>query len=94
MPDTTPFIWHENGWVPFWGDVGMPMYDIVKWLALGAGLAGGADAILIPEIPYTIDRLAESILEEGQQAPILVRKDEGRLVLVEGLHRVRQLFRL
>lgn len=35
----------------------------VGWLALGAGLAGGADAILIPEIPYTIERLAESILE-------------------------------
>ncbi len=35
----------------------------VGWLALGAGLAGGADAILIPEIPYTIDKLAESILE-------------------------------
>jgi phosphofructokinase-like protein len=35
----------------------------VGWLALGAGLAGGADAILLPEIPYTIDRLAESILE-------------------------------
>ncbi len=34
----------------------------VGWLALGAGLAGGADAILIPEIPYTIDNLAESIL--------------------------------
>ncbi|MEN8203681.1 MAG: ATP-dependent 6-phosphofructokinase [Bacteroidota bacterium] len=35
----------------------------VGWLALGAGLAGGADAILLPEIPYTIDTLAESILE-------------------------------
>jgi phosphofructokinase-like protein len=35
----------------------------VGWLALGAGLAGGADAILIPEIPYTIEKLAESILE-------------------------------
>lgn len=35
----------------------------VGWLALGAGLAGGADAILLPEIPYTIDKLAESILE-------------------------------
>ena len=23
------------------------------WLALGAGIAGGADVILIPEIPYT-----------------------------------------
>ncbi len=35
----------------------------VGWLALGAGIAGGADAILLPEIPYTIDNLAESILE-------------------------------
>ncbi len=35
----------------------------VGWLALGAGLAGGADAILLPEIPYTIEKLAESILE-------------------------------
>ena len=34
----------------------------VGWLALGAGLAGGADAILIPEIPYSINKLAESIL--------------------------------
>jgi len=35
----------------------------VGWLALGAGLAGGADAIILPEIPYTIENLAESILE-------------------------------
>ncbi|MEM6280970.1 MAG: ATP-dependent 6-phosphofructokinase [Chloroflexota bacterium] len=33
------------------------------WLTLGAGLAGGADVILIPEIPYSIDRVAESILD-------------------------------
>jgi 6-phosphofructokinase 1 len=31
------------------------------WLALGAGLAGGADVILIPEIPYDIKVVAESI---------------------------------
>jgi sulfiredoxin len=35
-----------------------------------------------------VEVLAASILEEGQRAPILVRKDEGRLVLVEGLHRL------
>jgi 6-phosphofructokinase 1 len=29
------------------------------WLALGAGLAGGADVILIPEIPYDIQAIAE-----------------------------------
>ncbi|MCL1922384.1 MAG: ATP-dependent 6-phosphofructokinase [Propionibacteriaceae bacterium] len=31
------------------------------WLALGAGIAGGADIILIPEIPYTIDSVTETI---------------------------------
>jgi 6-phosphofructokinase len=32
------------------------------WLALGAGIAGGADVILIPEIPYDVDKVAEAIL--------------------------------
>jgi ATP-dependent phosphofructokinase / diphosphate-dependent phosphofructokinase len=31
------------------------------WLALGAGIAGGADVILIPEIPYDINKIAEAI---------------------------------
>ena len=31
------------------------------WLTLGAGLAGGADVILIPEIPYTVESIAEAI---------------------------------
>ncbi len=31
------------------------------WIALQAGLAGGADAILIPEIPFQIEKVAESI---------------------------------
>ena len=31
------------------------------WLALGAGLAGGADVILIPEIPYDVDSVATAI---------------------------------
>lgn len=33
------------------------------WLALGAGMAGGADVILIPEIPYDLNRVAEHLLE-------------------------------
>jgi phosphofructokinase-like protein len=32
------------------------------WLALGSGISGGADVILIPEIPYDIKRVADSIL--------------------------------
>jgi sulfiredoxin len=35
-----------------------------------------------------VRQLAESILEVGQQAPILVRQDGRRYVLVEGLHRL------
>jgi len=31
------------------------------WLALGAGIAGGADVILIPEIPYDAEAIAEAI---------------------------------
>src|SRR5579872_5659132 len=31
------------------------------WLALGAGIAGGADVILIPEIPYDIASVAQAI---------------------------------
>lgn len=33
------------------------------WLALGAGIAGGADVILIPEMPYNIDNVADAILQ-------------------------------
>jgi hypothetical protein len=38
--------------------------------------------------PEVVQEIAESILEIGQQAPILVRSDEDRFVLVEGLHRL------
>jgi len=38
--------------------------------------------------PETVQQLAQSILEHGQQTPILVRRDGARLVLVEGLHRL------
>jgi ParB-like chromosome segregation protein Spo0J len=35
-----------------------------------------------------VNTLAEDILENGQQSPILVRSDGKRLVLIEGLHRL------
>ncbi len=31
------------------------------WLTLGAGLGGGADVILIPEVPYSIENVANAI---------------------------------
>ena len=38
--------------------------------------------------PALVDEIAESMLEDGQHTPILVRRDGDRLVLVEGLHRL------
>lgn len=45
------------------------------WIALHAGLAGRADAILIPEIPYSIDTVAAHLShkhEEGKPYSIVV----------------------
>ena len=38
----------------------------VGWLTLYAGIAGGADIILIPEIPYNLDKVIEAIEKRSQ----------------------------
>ncbi|WCC80045.1 ATP-dependent 6-phosphofructokinase [Cutibacterium equinum] len=35
------------------------------WLALGSGIAGGADIILLPEVPYKLDSIVEAV--EGRR---------------------------
>ena len=45
------------------------------FIALHAGIAGGADAILVPEIPYALDplvRLVEARVERGPNYAIVV----------------------
>src|SRR5262249_43647772 len=37
------------------------------WLALGAGIAGGADVILLPEIPYDVGTIAQAIRRRSQR---------------------------
>lgn len=37
------------------------------WLALGSGIAGGADVILIPEIPYDINKVAAAIRHRSRR---------------------------
>jgi 6-phosphofructokinase len=51
------------------------------WLALGAGIAGGADVILIPEIPFSIDKVASAILSRnrGGKHSSIVAVAEGAL---------------
>ena len=44
--------------------------------------------------PATVNTIAESILEEGQQTPILVRRDGERLILVECLQRLEACWSL
>ena len=39
----------------------------VGWLTLNAGMAGGADIILIPEIPYDIDKVVDKIEERDKR---------------------------
>jgi 6-phosphofructokinase 1 len=38
------------------------------WIALGAGIAGGADIILIPEIPFSWDKVFETVLMRSRGA--------------------------
>ncbi|MDO5402997.1 MAG: 6-phosphofructokinase [Eubacteriales bacterium] len=62
------------------------------WLTLYAGIAGGADIILIPEIPYSIDSVISAIksrTENGKRFTIIavaegaVTKDEAKLTKKE-----------
>lgn len=36
------------------------------WLTINAGIAGGADVILIPEIPYNIDKVADALIKRAE----------------------------
>lgn len=49
------------------------------WIALHAGIAGGADAILIPEIPYDINLVAQKIEQRKK-----IGKDFSVIVVAEG----------
>jgi ATP-dependent phosphofructokinase / diphosphate-dependent phosphofructokinase len=45
------------------------------WIAMESGLAGGADVILIPEIPYSVDAVAEKVRDRdahGRRFSIIV----------------------
>jgi len=49
------------------------------WIALAAGLAGGADAILLPEIPYRIEAIADLIRNRCRSG-----KSYSLIVVAEG----------
>ena len=49
------------------------------WIALDAGVAGSADVILIPEIPYDINKVADKVMERSAQG-----RDFSIIVVAEG----------
>lgn len=53
------------------------------WIALESGIAGGADIILIPEIPYRIDRICEKLRERIRSG-----HNFSVVVVAEGSHPV------
>jgi 6-phosphofructokinase 1 len=65
------------------------------WIALESGLAGGADVILIPEIPYSIETIAQKLIERertGRRFSIVVvaegaRPAGGEPSYIDGSHR-------
>lgn len=53
------------------------------WLTLYAGIAGGADIILLPEIPYNIDNVCEAIQKRNEKG-----KTFSILAVAEGVYDV------
>ena len=45
------------------------------WIALHAGIAGGANVILIPEVPFSVDRVCAYV---EKPVPVALRADPGR----------------
>ncbi len=64
------------------------------WIALHSGMAGGADVILIPEIPYDLERVAQCIRDRdtyGARFSIVVVAEgahpkDGGVTLIEAAH--------
>lgn len=64
------------------------------WIALHGGLSGGADAILIPEIPFSYDKLTDFVekrMASGAPSTLIVvaegaRAEGGDYATVEGAH--------
>lgn len=54
------------------------------WLTLGAGMAGGADIILIPEIPYTVESVTETIKARQERGT-----NFSVIAVAEGAHDVK-----
>lgn len=72
------------------------------WIALHSGIAGGADVILIPEIPYSLERIREKIEDRrlrGKLFSIIVVAEgaierEGQMVIARRIEESTDPIRL
>lgn len=62
------------------------------WLALGSGIAGGADVILIPEIPYDLEVVASHLQERRKHGKrfSIIAVAEGVRTIAEARERAAQ----
>ncbi len=55
------------------------------WLTLYSGIAGGADIILLPEIPYDIEKVCNAVVKRAQKG-----KTFSILAVAEGVYDVKE----
>lgn len=62
------------------------------WLALGAGIAGGADVVLLPEIPYDPESVARHLTDRSRAGKrfSIIAVAEGALSREEAKERAKQ----
>ena len=48
------------------------------WIAIYSGIAGGADVILVPEVPFDIDKVAETDSPAPRARPLFQHRGGGR----------------
>ena len=62
------------------------------WLTLYAGIAGGADAILLPEIPFNIDKVCECVRNtyRAGKRSCIIAVAEGAIVDAEAPYKKKE----
>ncbi len=63
------------------------------WIALHAGIAGSADVILMPEIPYSFERVCEKLkerYEEGNEFAIVVVSEGAKQAGGEATYKIEK----
>ncbi len=59
------------------------MGHMAGWIGLYSGIAGGGDVILIPEIPYNLEAVAECLIERSKK-----KKPYSIVVVAEGIEKM------